>query len=111
MTLVETLVAVGLLAGAGMLILSLLPTGVLSLKKAERIQTATGIAQELVENAPAPSGAAETSEQLVRELNGTRFTVTRRLRPLGDGIYETHVRVEWSDEAPPVELRLWRRQG
>ena len=54
LTLVEVMVAIGLIAVSLMLVLALIPAGIQSSQRAENVQSAAAWARELMEDAPVP---------------------------------------------------------
>ncbi len=106
--MVEVIVAVVLLAAALMLILALMPAGLLSLKKAENLQTAQGYASELLETAPVPTTLPSQPENFERTLNGNRFEASRWAEKTGPHTYEWTVEVHWPRAQRPVTLKLRR---
>lgn len=107
-TLVEIMVAVMLLATALMMVLSLMPTGILSLKQAENVQTATAFGEGLLEGAPIPESFPVAEEEIRQTINGTEFVATRSYQKLTDTSYDVRVKIEWSTGRQPLEMRLRR---
>jgi Tfp pilus assembly protein PilV len=109
LSLVEVLVAVGLLAMGSMFILGLLPTGILSLRQAESLQTATAYGMMLIEEVPEePPRVPARDPVRTFTLNGTRYQATRELVALGEDLFEIRVTVRWDGCRRPVELALRR---
>ncbi len=107
-TLVETIVAVVLLAAVVMLLLASIPPGLLGLKQAENLQTARGLALQLLETAPPPVALPSVPERFERSLNGTRFQIVRSVQKTGPHTYRLTVKVDWPRAGQPLQLRLRR---
>lgn len=105
-TLIEVILAVALV-GAGLLVLvSLLPSGVLSLKKAEDLQTATAYGVEVME--ASRRGLAQTPHlaDFTVTMNATEFHVTRLSQAVAGGggrLYDVCVNVSWHGQ-PGVQF-------
>jgi uncharacterized protein (TIGR02598 family) len=110
-TLAEVIVAAGLVAMSALMIVTLLPSGVLSLKKAENLQAATAYALEVIEAHRAHSTVAPDFKVT---LNDTQFRVqsTTRAVPHPSGrLQDVLVTVTWNRQPQPVSLatRLYDR--
>ena len=55
LTLVEIMVAIGLIAVSLMMVLALIPAGIHSAQRAENVQSAAAWSRQLIEDAPVPS--------------------------------------------------------
>ncbi|MEW6278808.1 MAG: hypothetical protein AB1758_09315 [Candidatus Eremiobacterota bacterium] len=106
LSLVEVVVAVGFLAISLILVLGLLPSGILSLKQAECLQTATSLGLRLIEEAPAPGETAPPGETLTYRLNGTVYRCERSYRLEGPMLFDVVVRVNYDGARRPLEFWL-----
>lgn len=99
--------AAALLAACVLTVITLIPSGVVSLKKAEDIQAATAYGLEVLETRRAmldPAAAATTYEIT---LNQTTFQVTSRGRAIshpGGRLVNVVVEVTWNRQPQPVLL-------
>ncbi|MBM3465923.1 MAG: hypothetical protein FJX76_27855 [Armatimonadetes bacterium] len=104
LTLVEILISVGLLAMAILFVVSIIPTSVMSLKKAEDLQAADAYGVGLVEMARmAPPAEAETREFVVT-LNRTEFHFVREVRQVEEGLIDILVTATSNARTPPLRL-------
>lgn len=88
-----------------MVIVSLIPSGVLSLKKAENLQTATAYAMEVLETSRRGIDQTPWLDQFRVTLNNTEFRVKREAQPVpqSDGrLVDVRVTVEWDQQPVPV---------
>ncbi len=104
-SLLEVVVAVALLAIGIVFVLSLLPSSVLTLKRAEDMQAATAYGMEVLHDAElrVPSIAGRDRD-LHFEINGTSFHVTRDVLPVDALLTDVVVTVKWRDDVPPLKL-------
>lgn len=104
-TLLEVVLAAALLAASLLVIVSLIPSGVLSLKKAENIQAATAYALEVLEWDRANFSSTAPPDSQVT-LNGTVFHVHNDVYavPTYSGLYDLAVTVSWDRQPQPVIL-------
>lgn len=112
-TLVEVIVAAALVAASILLMVGLLPTGVLALKKAEDVQAATAYGVEVLETRSAALPPAPFTSAFWITLNGTRFrvrTVVSAVPHPSGHLYDLAVTVTWNRQPAPVRLftRLYR---
>lgn len=109
-TLIEVLVALGLIAVSLMLILGLIPAGIQSSQRASDVQAATGLARKLLEDCKPPEEFpfTATTEQGVETVGPTEFTWTRTVRTTGAYLYRTEVEIGWRAATRPVKLSLTR---
>lgn len=110
-TLVESIVAAALIGACLLTIVSIIPSGVLSLKKAEDLQAATSYGLEVLELRRSRLDAGELKHEIT--LNATRFEVVSRVDQrshTGGHLYDFVVTVSWNRQPCPVRLatRLFR---
>lgn len=104
LTLIEVLLAVALLAMGILFVVSIIPTSVLSLKKAENMQAAAAYGMELIECARlAPPQAGETREFEVT-INQTSIKFVREVAPLADDLFDVVVTATVDAEEPPLRM-------
>jgi uncharacterized protein (TIGR02598 family) len=106
-TLVEVIVAVALIGAGLLLVVSLIPSGVLSLKKAEALQTATAYCVEVMETSRMGLERTGYLDDFRVTLNTTEFHVVRQAAsvPDTDGrLFDVIVRAEWDGQPAPVVL-------
>ncbi|MDQ7822007.1 MAG: type II secretion system protein [Candidatus Eremiobacteraeota bacterium] len=111
-TLIEIVVALAILAASLILIISVIPTGVMSLKKAEDYQSASAYAAYLVEEArqQRPPSASYPLTDWVGEkaINRTVFTFQRDIyavdRQEPHRVFDIIVTVRWVRTPRPLTL-------
>lgn len=112
LTLVEVMVALGLIAVSLMLILGMIPAGIQSSQRAADIQAAAAWSRQLLEETPPPSDlpipGAEALTQHERTIGPTEFRATRRLTLTGPYLYRIEVETTWRDGVRPLHLSLTR---
>lgn len=112
LTLVEVMVALGLIAISLMLILGLVPAGVHSAQRASDVQSATAWSRQLLESTPPPSEfpipASEATSSHEMKIGKTWFRATRRLTSPGPYLYRIEVETTWDDGSRPLQLSLTR---
>lgn len=111
-TLVEVIVAASLVGAGLLLVVGLLPSGVLSLKKAEDLQTATAYGMEVMEISRGDLSHTPFLNDFQVMLNSTEFRVTREVMPVAgsDGrLFDVLVTVSWGD--PPAQAQLATRMS
>lgn len=114
LTLVEVMVAIGLIAVSLMLVLSLIPAGIHSAQRAEDIQTAAAWSRGLLESAPVPEKFPIPNdiaqETFSKKLGVTEFTAKRRLylKPGEHFLYHIEVETVWKEGLRPLKLSLTR---
>ncbi|MHB2015509.1 MAG: type IV pilus modification PilV family protein [Candidatus Xenobia bacterium] len=103
-TLVEILVSLAILAAGVVFVVSIIPTAVLTLQRAEDLQAATAYGQELVEDARAhvPTAAGRDRDFQVT-LNRTEFHVTRDIVVFPD-LEDVVVTLQGPSDQQPVKL-------
>lgn len=109
-TLIDVIVAAALAGAALLLVISLVPTGVLSLKKAEDLQSATAYGLEVIESSR--GGLAQTAylNEFTVTLNATSFHVERRSLTVAGSegrLCDVMVSVSWDE--PPTQIQLCTR--
>lgn len=103
----DVIISVALLAAGLLVILSLIPSGVLSLKKAENLQTATAYAVEVVETSRRGIEQTPWLDQFHVTINDTDFRVRRDAQAVHDSngrLVDVQVTVEWDQQPTPVRL-------
>ncbi len=102
--------ATSLLAGCVLVIVAMLPSGVLSLQKAQNIQAATAYGLEVME--VTRTQFTPTALDFKANLNGQSFHVQRAVYPVPSAspLYDVAVTVSWDGQPVPVVLstRLYR---
>lgn len=112
MTLVEIMVALGLIAVSLMLVLAMIPAGIHSSQRAEDVQSATAWSRQLLEDAPAPTAfpipADLATQEFTTQIGRTHFRAIRRIATIpGESFtYRVEVETHWDEEAQPVKLSL-----
>jgi len=115
LTLIEVIVATALIAISLFIIASIIPTGILSLKKGEDYQSASALGMSLIEEVrsekPHHSSYPVTDIVATRELNNTLFTLQRDIYALDQQspprFFDVIVTIGWNRQ--PVPLRLSTR--
>lgn len=113
-TLVDVIVSIALLAMGLLFVVSLIPMGVLSLKKAENLQTAAAYAVEVVE--ASREGFEETArlDKFETVINDTDFEIERFVQtvPDTDGrLHDVKVVVKWDGQPVPVVVTTRMKDG
>jgi|GEM_PF-1614739 len=111
-TLVEIIVAFAIFAASVMIIISIIPTSVLSIKKAEDMQAANSYGLTLVEerrnNRPSYSSYPVTEFQTEKKINSTVFTMQRDLYAIDiqepHRLYDIVVTIRWARQPQPLVL-------
>jgi Tfp pilus assembly protein PilV len=112
LTLVEVLVAIGLIAVSLMLVLALIPAGIHSAQRAENVQSAAAWSRQLLEDAPVPEEFPIPEdialENFTMKIGRTEYRAERRLStiPGENFIYRIEVETEWDEGVRPVILSL-----
>ncbi len=111
-TLVEVMVALGLVAVSLMLILGLIPAGITASQRASDIQSAAAWSRQLLEETSAPSTlpipAAEAESTHELQIGPTVFTATRRLKVTGPYLFRTEVETRWRAGIEPITMSVTR---
>ncbi len=109
LTLIEVMVAIGLIAVSLMLILSMIPAGIQSSQRASDIQMAAAWARQLLEETPQPSSSTPPAdEELSKTIGPTQFQATRKVRITGNYLYQIEVETRWDAGVEPLRLSLTR---
>lgn len=106
-SLIEVIIASALVAAGVMVLLTLIPSGVLSLKKAEDLQTATAYGLEVMEISRGGFERSSALDDFHITLNSTEFHVTRQFWPVADTdnrLFDVQVSVSWNGQPVPVQL-------
>jgi prepilin-type N-terminal cleavage/methylation domain-containing protein len=111
-TLIEMIVALGIIAVSLIMIISIIPTGVLSLKKAEDIQSASAYGMSLIEETrksrPAYTAYPVTDLTAEKVFNNTRFLFQRDIYAIDSqnphNFYDIVVTITWSRQPQPLRL-------
>jgi prepilin-type N-terminal cleavage/methylation domain-containing protein len=115
-TLIEIIMALALFSMCIFLVINVIPTGVMTLKKAEDLQSASLYGQEIIEDAVRsfPKGAAYfpvKDREFDITMNSTQFHVTREIYNVDTctppKLFDIVVVVSWDRQ--PMPLRLGRR--
>lgn len=112
LTLVEVMVAIGLIAVSLMLVLSLIPVGIHSAHHADQIQAATAWTRGLIETAPIPKEfpilPELASETIETTISGTPYQAVRKISTIPDKYYVYQIEVEttWPEANRPIKLTL-----
>ncbi len=111
-TLVEIIVALAIFAASIMVIISIIPTGVLSIKKAEDMQAANSYGMTLIEerrsNKPSYSSYPLTEFLTEKKINNTVFSMQRDLYAIDvqepHRLYDIVVTIRWARQPQPLVL-------
>lgn len=110
LTLVEVMVALGLIAVSLMLILGLVPAGVTSAQRAADVQAATAWSRQLLESTPTPTEFPLPAELALSEheqkIGSTHFRATRRVTTPEPYLVRIEVETTWPDAVKPLTLNL-----
>jgi len=112
LTLVEIIVAVAIIATALILIVSIIPTGILSLKKAEDYQSASSYGMALIEEVknrrPEHLAYPVTDLDFNRDFNNTTFHFQRDIYAIDvqvpHRLFDIVVTINWSQQPEPITL-------
>jgi len=112
LTLVEIIVALAIFAASVMIIISIIPTGVLSIKKAEDMQAANSYGMTLIEerrnNRPDYTSYPLTEFVTDKKINNTVFTMQRDLYAIDvqvpHRLYDIVVTIRWARQPQPLVL-------
>jgi general secretion pathway protein I len=111
-TLVEVVVALGLLALAMMMVLGLIPAGIESSQRASDVQGAAAWSHSLIEQCPAPTEfpipGDLASAEFQMQVGPTLYSAVRTVKTIGPYLYRIEVQTTWDEDAPPVHLSLTR---
>ncbi|MEW6281564.1 MAG: type II secretion system protein [Candidatus Eremiobacterota bacterium] len=103
LSLLETVVAIGLVGLMIPFVLNLIPSGTLALKRAETLEVATAYGWKLIEEARRlPTVQGKDVDRDVK-VGGTGFHVTREFFPVGDNLRDVVVTMRPS-RGEPVRL-------
>lgn len=109
LTLVEVLVALGLIAVSLMLILGMIPAGIQSSQRAADFQMAAAWSRQLLEEAPQPTRASPPPDLVqTRRIGSTEFKAVRKIKITGNYLYQIEVETSWNAGVEPVRLSLTR---
>lgn len=112
LSLVEVMVAIGLISVSLMLVLSLIPAGIHSAQRAEDIQAAAAWSRALLENAPIPETfpipPAQAQSDFAEKIGHTKFRARRRLSTESGRPYLFRIEVEttWDGAQRPLKLSM-----
>ncbi|MEW6278780.1 MAG: hypothetical protein AB1758_09175 [Candidatus Eremiobacterota bacterium] len=109
LSLMELVVALGLLALTFPMLLNLLPASQLARRKAENLQSATSLALEWLEDARVnpPAGPGLDRDLTVR-LNGTRYQARREVVEVSPEAFDVVVTLEGPGEPVRLATRIAR---
>lgn len=112
LTLVEVIVALGLIAVSLMLILGLIPAGIRSSQRAADIQAAAAWSRLLIEQTPPPTEFPITAELAQsnhqQQIGSTIFQAKRQVTVQGPYLYRIEVETTWDAADRPLGLSLTR---
>ena len=112
LTLVEVLVALGLIAVSLMMVLSMIPAGVRASQRAADVQDAAAWARQLIEETPSPNEfpipADLAMSNHAQKIGATDFTAQRKVTVKGAYLYRVEVTVTWRAADVPVTIALTR---
>jgi prepilin-type N-terminal cleavage/methylation domain-containing protein len=112
LTLVEVMVAIGLIAVSLMLVLALIPAGIQSAQRAENVQSAAAWSRQLIEDAPVPEEFpipdSIAKENFQETIGRTKYRAERRLSTVPGEffMYRIEVEIEWDEGVRPLTLSL-----
>jgi hypothetical protein len=105
LSILETVLAISLLSAILIFVLSILPTGVFSLKKAEDLEAASAYGESWLDQArqspPSGNGTDRTADVA---LNHTTFHVVRSVRQIPPDLVDVTVTMTWNPAEPPLHL-------
>lgn len=104
LTLIEVILAVALLAMGVLFVASIIPTSVMSLKKAEDLQAASAYALKIVENLRLHPPAGPDTQGGVVTLNRTEFRFSYEVLPVEEGLFDIVVVMTGRPDSPPFRL-------
>lgn len=111
-TLIEILVALGLIAVSLMMVLSMIPAGIHSSQRASDVQAAAAWARQLIEETPAPTEFPIPSDlalsQHQQRIGSTDFSAERKVTVKGPYLYRIEVTATWNAADVPVTISLTR---
>ena len=109
LSLVEVLVALGLIAISLMLILGMIPAGIQSSQRAADIQMAAAWSRQLLEEAPQPNSSTPPPDlNETKTIGSTEFQAKRTIRSTGNYLYQIQVETSWNAGVEPIRLSLTR---
>lgn len=106
-TIVEVLLAAALICGGLLCVVALLPSGVVSLKKAEDLQTAAAYGVEVIEATRSGVAATPGLDDFHVTLNSTDFHVTRNAAQVpgtGGQLVDVVVTLAWPRQKVPLTM-------
>lgn len=112
LTIVEVMVALGLITMALMLVLSLIPAGIRASRQAQATRLALSWSMQLIEETrmperlPLPKKLAQSSFE--QKLQGIDFKATRTVNIIGPFLYKIEVRTSWPGANRPLTIALTR---
>jgi prepilin-type N-terminal cleavage/methylation domain-containing protein len=104
LTLVEVIVSLAILAMGLLFVLSLIPSSVLSLKKAEDLQAASAYGMELLEMVRLQPPSAEERQAFDVDFNHTSFHFVREIYSVEEGLFDVVVVAQGREDTPPLRL-------
>lgn len=111
-TLIELMVALGLISVCLMMVLGMIPAGIQSSQRAADVEAAATWSRQLLEETPAPGdfpippSLAEST--FTRQIGATVFTATRKVRVDGPYLYRIEVETSWGKLERPLKISLTR---
>jgi hypothetical protein len=111
-TLVEVMVALGLVAVSLMMVLGMIPAGITSSQRAADVQAAAAWSRQLLEETPPPIEFPIPSELAYSEhqqqIGSTVFQAVRRVTEHGPYLNRIEVETTWKEGIPPLKLSVTR---
>lgn len=111
-SLVELMVALGLIAVCLMMVLGMIPAGVKSSQRASDVQAAAAWSRQLIEETPSPGEfpipAALAHSTHTQQVGATVFSAVRRVAVEGPYLYRIEVTTTWDKLERPLQLSLTR---
>jgi len=104
-TLIEITLALGLIGLGIVFVVSIIPSSVLTLKRAEDLQAATAYGIRVLDEAqqsPPTTEGVDRDEHVT--INATDFHVKRQVVKVDDSLMDVIVTVKWRDDVPPITL-------
>jgi uncharacterized protein (TIGR02598 family) len=104
LTLVEILMAIGILAMGILFVVSIIPSSVLSLQKAEDMQAAAAYGMELIEAARMEPPDTEETREFIVTINRTELRFERRVISVEEDLFDIVVVATMHPDKPPLRL-------
>lgn len=112
LSLIEVIVALGLITASLMLVLGLIPVGIHAAEKARTLQYATFWSQRLLEECPAPESLpipTHLARANFSQTDGpTAYQAVRTVQASGPFLYLITVETTWPGSTKPLHVELLR---